>query len=116
MLGDLTLLEQALSNLVHNAIRHNHAGGHVAITLDVDGDRFELAVRDDGPGVSHAELTRLRERGFRGEEARGRDGQGLGLAIVSRVAERHGLTFELASPEEGGLLATLSGPTSSPPR
>lgn len=110
--ADLTLAEQALSNLVYNAVRHNRPGGHVAVTLDLDGDHFELAVRDDGPGVSAEELGRLTQRAFRGDAARSRGvpGEGRGLAIVAKVAQVHGWTLDLSVPPEGGLLARVVGP------
>ena len=109
--GDVTLIEQALSNLVYNAVHYNQAGGHVALTLDVEGDRFSLQVHDDGPGVSNEELKRITERGFRGSLARGRDdrGSGLGLSIVTRVAADHDWQFTIEAGESGGLLATLTG-------
>jgi len=110
--GDVTLIEQALSNLVHNAVRYNREGGHVAILLDSSNGRFELRVSDDGPGVSEELLRRLPERSFRSSEARSRapDGLGLGLAIARDVAERHGFELEFHRREEGGLEATLRGP------
>lgn len=109
--ADPTLAEQALSNLVYNAVRHNRPGGHVAVVLDLDGDRFRLAVTDDGPGVPDEELGRLTERGYTSDAARGRDaGQGLGLSIVARVAAEHGWDFTLGHAEEGGLEAVLAGP------
>jgi signal transduction histidine kinase len=51
--ADGTLLEQAASNLVHNAIHYNRAGGHVAVILESldNGRRFSLRVIDDGPGI-----------------------------------------------------------------
>ena len=112
--GDMTLLEQAVSNLVHNAIRYNHAGGHVAVTLELESDdTFSLNVVDDGPGVSPADLARLVERRFRGSEARSRTigGNGLGLAISLDVAKRHGLTLALTLEEPTGLRASLRGAT-----
>lgn len=117
--GDVTMLEQAVTNLVYNAIRHNRRGGHVAIILErederaregSDGAAFTLRVLDDGPGVSDEELGRLVERGFRGTAARTRspEGRGLGLAIAHKVAELHGLALSFARPEAGGLEARLS--------
>jgi hypothetical protein len=50
VLADLTLLEQAVSNLLYNAIRHDRPGGHAVLILEEDGDRFRLRVIDDGPG------------------------------------------------------------------
>lgn len=107
--SDDTLLEQALSNLVDNAIRYNHAGGHVAVLLDRAGDGFVLAVTDDGPGVSEAELSQLTTRWFRGSDARTRrpDGKGLGLAIVNESVRRLGLSLTFTRPAEGGLRAEV---------
>jgi two-component system, OmpR family, sensor histidine kinase BaeS len=111
--GDVTMLEQAVTNLVYNAIRHNRAGGHVAIVLEREraAGAFTIQVIDDGPGVPDEELPRLGERGYRGNAARSRtpEGRGLGLDIVRRVAELHGLSFELRRSEQGGLHAELRG-------
>jgi signal transduction histidine kinase len=110
--GDLTLLEQAVSNVVYNAIRHNRPGGHVAVILDaIAGDRFSLRVVDDGPGVPAAELARLVERGFRGNAARTRasDSLGLGLNITQRVAELHHLALRFGPSEDGGLQVEMEG-------
>ena len=115
--ADVTLLEQAASNLVQNAVRYNARGGHVAVTLEgpIRG-RFALVVADDGPGIAADERARLMSRGVRGEAARGRHpgGMGLGLGIVRGVAERHGIDFSLEPREGGGLVATLSGPCLPP--
>jgi signal transduction histidine kinase len=111
--GDVTLLEQAISNVVYNAIRHNRAGGHVAVVLErPPGTAFRLRVVDDGPGIHEAELARLVERGFRGAEARTRhpEGQGLGLHITCEVARLHGLALGFARSEYGGLEVELRQP------
>jgi len=110
--GDITLLEQAVSNIVYNAVRHNRAGGHVAVVLEATaGDRFSLRVVDDGPGIPADELARLVERGFRGNAARTRspDGLGLGLNIALRVAELHHLDLRFGPSEYGGLQVDLEG-------
>jgi signal transduction histidine kinase len=109
----VTLLEQAVSNLVYNAIRHNRPDGHVAAILERTApDRFRLRVVDDGPGIPETELSRLRERGYRGGTARSRhpDGQGLGLHITGRIADLHGLGLGLAPSDYGGLQADITGP------
>ncbi len=110
-LADLTLLEQAVSNLVYNAICHNRPGGHAALILDDDAGRFRLRVIDDGSGIPEADLARLAARGFRGDEARTRapGGQGLGLDIAHRVASLHGFSLVLRRSEYGGLEAELTG-------
>lgn len=109
--GDLTFVEQALSNLVANALRHNERGGHAAVVLDVVRDAFSLRVLDDGPGLSEAERESVLRRGVRGDRARSRDpdGHGLGLSIVARVAAIHRWTFSLEPHEPRGLVAELRG-------
>jgi signal transduction histidine kinase len=98
--------------VVHNAIRHNRRGGHVAVVLDEDGPGgFVLRVADDGPGVPAEQLPRLGERRFRTVEARQRhpEGLGLGLSIARDVAERHGFTLSFAAGPPSGLVVELRG-------
>jgi signal transduction histidine kinase len=116
--SDHTLLEQALSNLVDNAIRYNHAGGHVAVLLDRAGGGFVLSVTDDGPGVTDEELAQLTSRWFRGSEARTRrpDGRGLGLAIAAEAVKRLGLSLTFGRPDEGTGLRAQIRPNGDPPQ
>jgi signal transduction histidine kinase len=111
VLGDVTLIEQAVNNLVHNAIRYNRPGGHVAAVLDADTVCFELKVTDDGPGVGPEEIDRLGEPRFRGGAARSRrpEGTGVGLSIARDVAARHGMQLAFRSPDGGGFEVVLSG-------
>jgi signal transduction histidine kinase len=111
--GDVTLIEQALNNLVHNALQYNNAGGHVALVLEAREDRFALRVSDDGPGIADKDLARLGESRFRSEDARSRrpDGMGLGLSIAQDVARRHGFTLTLGNRPGGGFEAVLGGET-----
>jgi signal transduction histidine kinase len=110
--GDTTLLEQALSNLVHNAVRYNASGGHVAVVLEVPSrGAFRIRVLDDGPGIPPEELARVTERRFRGGAARSRHphGLGLGLHIVRDVMERHGFELTFRNRDEGGLEVEVRG-------
>lgn len=111
--GDVTLIEQAVNNLVHNAIQYNHRDGHVALVLEDEGGSFTLRVSDDGPGVAEGDLARLGESRFRSEEARSRrpNGMGLGLSITRDVARRHDFTLTLGNGPEGGFEAVLTGKT-----
>ena len=113
---DPVAAEQAIGNVVHNAVAYGDRGGHVAVVLEREADRFVLRVEDDGPGVTKSELPRLGERTFRSDEARQRDprGSGLGLAITAEVCDRCGwaLAFEAGSPR--GLKVTVEGRTARP--
>lgn len=111
--ADVTLLEQAVSNVLHNAVRYGRPGGRVLVSLEERGpDGFSLRVLDDGPGIPAQELARLGERSWRSDAARSRhpDGLGLGLSIAHEVARRHGFTLELRGSEPGGLEVEFSGP------
>jgi signal transduction histidine kinase len=110
--GDSVSIEQAVSNVIYNAVAYNRAGGHVAILLERQGDcHFTLRVIDDGPGVEEEELAHLVKRHFRGNSARSRSqGGGLGLNIAHRVATLHGWKMVLAAVPEGGLEVSFFGP------
>ncbi|MCP3099418.1 ATP-binding protein [Myxococcus sp. K15C18031901] len=112
VMGDVTLIEQAVSNVVGNGVRYGKEGGHVAVVLETSRQgRFQLRVLDDGPGISEEERTRLLERGFRTNVARTRapEGQGLGLHIAHDVAQVHGWTLSLNPSEYGGLEVCFTG-------
>lgn len=113
--GDPTFVEQAIGNLVGNAIRHGLSGGKVALLLDIEQTEFVVRVLDDGPGMPDADLIRVLRRGERGDRARGRErpGMGLGLSIVARVAQLHGFAFALRRGGERGLVAELRGAMAS---
>jgi signal transduction histidine kinase len=105
---DSTLTEQALSNLVQNAVQYVPEGGHVSILLEEVGSVWTVVVMDDGPGVPESMLASLGTRGARSDDARNRNpgGQGFGLNITRRVCDAHGwrLVFENSHP---GLMARI---------
>ena len=93
--ADRLRLEQALGNLVDNALRH----GRGAIRLDAveRGGRVELHVRDEGPGLPPDFLPHAFERFSRADAARTSGGAGLGLALASAIAEAHGGSAQAAT-------------------
>jgi signal transduction histidine kinase len=92
VIGDPLRLEQALSNLIANALRHTPAGGRIDITSRSEPESIVLSVSDTGSGIGPAHLPHVFERFYKADEARmgGTSGSGLGLSIVRAVAERHG--------------------------
>jgi len=109
---DPTLIEQALVNLVDNAIKYSHPDGDVTVSCSVHGGRVVLAVRDRGIGIEARHLPRLFERFYRVDKARSRKlgGTGLGLAIVKHIAQVHGGAVRVESTPGKGSLFVIELP------
>jgi two-component system osmolarity sensor histidine kinase EnvZ len=109
--GDAMDLKRVIFNLVENARRYGKTPGTDQARIEIavgGGDTPWLSVTDQGPGVPGEDLERLKRPFTRLDEARGQaSGAGLGLAIVERVARRHGARFELQSERGKGLSARL---------
>ncbi|HKP88595.1 MAG TPA: HAMP domain-containing sensor histidine kinase, partial [Thermoleophilaceae bacterium] len=97
--GDRARLEQALGNMVDNALRHG--SGEVGLAAAASNGRLELHVTDSGPGFDAAMAERAFERFTTADPARG-GGAGLGLAIVAAIAQSHGGAARAANREGGG--------------
>ena len=99
--GDSALLERMLANLVENAIRHNQPGGELSLETSTSQGMAQIMVRNGGAVIDPADVQSLTEP-FR-RLSRSSGGFGLGLSIVSSVAQVHGGSVELTAPPEGGL-------------
>jgi signal transduction histidine kinase len=108
--GDARLLEQALVNLLLNACDACARGGRVVVRARLEGPTVELAVVDDGAGISPDDLLRVTEPFFTTKT----HGTGLGLAVAREIAKAHHGTLTLAPNEIGrGTVATLALPERS---
>ena len=105
-LGEHQDLQEMLGNLMDNACKWSRET--VRVTLARRGQRLELSVEDDGPGLAPDARARVFDRGSRLDEAV--PGDGLGLGIVRDVAELYGGSVSLADSALGGLNATLDLP------
>jgi signal transduction histidine kinase len=110
--ADPLRLEQALGNLVDNALRHG--GGTVRLRAHAGPDTVVLHVRDDGPGFSDGFAAYAFERFTREDPARGRGGAGLGLAIVEAIARAHGGSVRATNAPGGGADVAIELPALSP--
>jgi signal transduction histidine kinase len=108
LLADELRLEQALGNLVENALRHG--AGPVTLAAERQADRVRVGVRDHGAGFPPEFLPRAFERFSRADDARGAGGSGLGLAIVCAIAEAHGGEAGAANASDGGAEVWLELP------
>ncbi|WP_303708528.1 ATP-binding protein [Alkalihalobacillus sp. LMS6] len=92
-------IEQVLTNLIHNAIRHTEKGGFVHLNYEKDAQSHLFSVQDSGSGIPEEDLPYVFERFYKADKARTRQrgGTGLGLAIAKNIVEAHGGTITVQS-------------------
>jgi signal transduction histidine kinase len=109
MFGDRDLLQQAVANLLENALKFSPAGKPILLGAGRLGDRIEIVVADSGPGIPMEDRARVTERFYRGESARSTPGSGLGLSLVQAVVQLHNGSLRLED-NHPGVRAVLSLP------
>lgn len=108
---DRTLFQQALGNLVSNAIAHGGSASVVRIAAKADADALRVTVSDNGRGIPGGDQHRLFDRFYRADRARaGAEHAGLGLSMVKAIVERHGGRVTIASRPGDGLAITIVFP------
>jgi two-component system OmpR family sensor kinase len=112
--GDRDLLGLAVYNLIENALKFTSAEDSVEVRALEDGKAIIIEVADTGPGIARDELESVFEELYRGTNARGVDGSGLGLALAHRIVELHGGQIAVRSHQEEprGTVFTLRLPIS----
>jgi two-component system, OmpR family, heavy metal sensor histidine kinase CusS len=115
---DRRLFQQALGNLVANAIAYTPKGGKVTVSAADAPDLVRVSVADTGRGIAPKDLAHVFERFYRGDQARNvrPGGSGLGLAIVKTIMSLHGGTVEVSSRVGQGTQIDLNFPKSVPAR
>ncbi len=103
---DFALMEQALVNLVYNAVSHTPAGTGITIRAGRGRGGFNISVGDNGPGIDGADIPFIFDRFRRGLQP-GSRGTGLGLSICRGIVEAHGGTISAGNNETGGALFTI---------
>jgi len=109
-LGDRAKTDQALQNIVDNALKFARVG-EVVVTASLDRDRVEIAIRDSGPGIPARDLSRIFERFYKVDRSRGGlPGSGLGLSIARHLIELQGGTIVAESSPGAGTVVRVRLP------
>jgi signal transduction histidine kinase len=115
--ADSRRLEQALENLVANALRHTPAWGDVELRAEAREGAVLLSVRDSGRGIPSEHVPFVFDRFYKVDPARAGErpvGSGLGLSIVKAIVERHGGTISLISDPGVATVFTIRLPLAAP--
>jgi len=107
--GYSVLFGVMLRNLLENACQYSPVQGQITLDGDITAEYIRLSIADEGPGVPTDKLESLCHRFFR-EHPADRNGSGLGLSIVTRIAELHGAKLTISNRRPQGLLITLNFP------
>ena len=108
--ADRDRIRQTITNLVHNAIKFNRAGGKVTISTSYDSKSVYVSVSDTGIGIAREDLPHIFERFYKADKARSGGGSGLGLAIAKHTVQAHGGEIWAESEEGKGSVFTFRLP------
>ena len=111
--ADRPRLQQALANLVDNAIKYNSSGGRVDISACQKDQQVFITVKDTGMGIPAADIPRIWERLFRGDKSRSQKGLGLGLCLVKAVVQAHRGQVDVESQPGQGSVFTIRLPANA---
>jgi len=107
---DPNRIQQALANLLDNAVKYTCEHGHISIECRSANDTVQVRIKDDGIGIPVEEQSRIWDRLYRGDKSRGQRGLGLGLSLVKAVVEAHGGHVTVQSAEGTGSEFVVSLP------
>lgn len=99
--GEKSLLFQAASNLIENAIKYSPESSTIFVSLNQNSKVAVLKVIDEGPGIPEGKLKKVMQRFYRLESHRGTAGHGLGLSLVKAIAETHQGSINLSNTDHG---------------
>ena len=112
---DVAQIQQALTNIVHNAIKFTPAGGSVTVSTQLVGNSVSVSVVDTGIGIPADDLPHVFERFYKADKSRSSEGTGLGLAIAKHIVQAHGGRIWAESVEGKGSTFTFTLPLTPKP-
>ena len=110
VLFDFTQIDQVLSNLLENAIKYTPPDSRVVVRARRFGEKLQIEVEDNGPGVQRQDLSRLFDKFYQGPRNRRQQGAGLGLAVSKGLVEAHSGNIWAENRPGGGLKVTFTLP------
>ena len=106
--ADRIRLQQAVANLLDNALKYSPAGSVITLSAQRKGEAVEISVADQGCGIPNGDLPRIWDRLFRGDKSRSQRGLGLGLSFVKAIAHAHGGRAEVSTVVDQGSTFVLT--------
>ncbi len=116
ILADPHRLEQVLTNMIDNAVKHTPAGGEIKVRANRYANQAQLSVTNSGSYIPPEHLTRIFERFYQIDRSRmraGTEGSGLGLSIVKELVQLHNGSIEARSDEQTGTVFTVNLPATA---
>jgi signal transduction histidine kinase len=109
VMGDKSRLKQVFVNVLDNAFKYSEQGGIVAVSTVNNQNHIKILISDTGCGIPKSDLSRVKEKFFKGNSTR--RGSGIGLAVADEIICLHGGTLEISSEENKGTTVTIALPT-----
>jgi len=109
VMGDKSRLKQVFVNVLDNAFKYSEQGGIVAVSTVNNQNHIKILISDTGCGIPKSDLSRVKEKFFKGNSTR--RGSGIGLAVSDEIICLHGGTLEISSEENKGTTVTIALPT-----
>ena len=105
--GDEQRLEQVWTNIISNAIKYTNEGGLITITMKKNSKDIEISIEDTGIGMSKEVVSHIFERFYQGETSHNKEGNGLGLTIVTKILQLCNAEIEVESEVNKGSKFTI---------
>lgn len=105
---DRNRFQQAIANLLDNAIKYTHPGGTVSLGAEQNGNGFVVRIVDNGIGIAPEELAKIWDRLYRSDKSRSESGLGLGLSFVKAIVEAHKGSVDVTSVPGKGSVFSIS--------
>jgi len=109
--ADRTRFQQAVANLVDNAIKYSDNGAGITVLVHKEASKVSISIADEGIGISPSEIDKIWDRLYRGDQSRSQRGLGLGLNFVQAIVKAHGGSVGVKSEVNKGSIFTITIPT-----